>query len=132
MVGVKPRTLREWLSQGCPGDPGRYCPSEIVAWGRENKWSVDIGDPELAGGDSPALERYRDEKAKLARLDRLERERELVKIDDIHDALTAVSNLFRGAGEQLRRQFGNEALAILDEATDEAERLVDGIGSDGE
>src|SRR5512138_657899 len=103
MTGVKSRTLREWFTQGCPGDPGRYCPSEIVEWGRDNKWAVDYGDPELSGGDSPALERYRDEKAKLARLDRLERERELVKVDDIHDALSAVSNLLRGCGEQLRR-----------------------------
>lgn len=132
MTGVKSRTLREWFSQGCPGDPGRYCPAEIVAWGRENKWQTDVGDPELSGGDSPALERYRDEKAKLARLDRLQREGELVRAADIEEMLNSFSSLIRSTGEQLRRQFGNDALQILDEALDECDRLIDSDGNGGD
>lgn len=131
MTGVKSRTIREWFTQGCPGSPGRYCPAEIIDWARENKWAAQADDPELSGGDSPALERYRDEKAKLARLDRLEREGVLVRADSIHDHLMSIAALIRSAGEQLRRQFGNDALAILSESLDESDRIIDGIGGDG-
>ena len=133
MASVKPRTLREWFTQGCPNDPGRYCVPEIIEWGRENKWAAIVGDEaELAGGDSPALERYRDEKAKLAKLDRLQREGELIRRDEIHDTLMSIAALFRGCGDQLRRQFGNDALLILTEAIDEAERLIGSLNGDDE
>lgn len=131
MASVKPRTLREWFTQGCPNEPGRYCVPEIIEWGRENKWAAIIGDEaELAGGDSPALERYRDEKAKIARLDRLEREGELVRRETLHETLIAFAGVFRAAGEKLRTQFGNEALLILTEAIDAAERLIGDLNGD--
>jgi hypothetical protein len=79
---------------------------------------------ELLQGDpaSPALERYREERAAIARLDRLEREKTLVRRHDLLDGLDRIAALIRGAGETLQKQFGPEAAQILHEAIDDAER----------
>lgn len=79
---------------------------------------------ELLQGDpaSPALERYREERAAIARLDRLEREKTLVRRHDLLDGLGRIAALIRGAGETLQKQFGPEAAQILHEAIDDAER----------
>lgn len=82
--------------------------------------ALDCDDPLLAGENSPALERYRDERAKLAKMDRLERERTLLPRDEIHEMLGRVAGIIRGAGDGLQRQYGNEAHALLDEAMDDA------------
>ena len=75
-------------------------------------------DPLLQGGmgSSPALEDYRKERAALARLDRLEREKELLPRDAAREALGRVAGIIRGAGDSLQRQFGVAAVEILYEA----------------
>ena len=85
----------------------------------------DSDDPLLGGENSPALERYRDERAKLARLDRLEREKTLLPRDQVHELLGQIAALLRGAGENLQRQFGSDAHAVLDEALDDADREIE-------
>jgi hypothetical protein len=91
------------------------------------KLSRDDEDPLMAGGGtgSPALERYREERALLARLDRLERERSLLPRDTAREALGRVASILRGAGEALGRQFGPAAVELLYEALDDAEREVE-------
>lgn len=79
-------------------------------------------DPMLSGGSSPALEDYRREKAIMARLDRLERERALMPRDQVRDSMGRTAAIIRAAGETLQRQYGNEALDILVEALADAER----------
>ena len=76
----------------------------------------------LQGGSSPALERYREERALIARLERLERERKLLPRDDVRRFLARVATIIREAGEQLDRQFSTAAASLLYEALDEAER----------
>lgn len=93
-------------------------------------------DALMAGESTPALERYREERAALARLDRLERERVLVNRQAIREGLGRVSAILRTAGDTLQRQFGPEALEILNEALAESERELvrsdfDGSESDG-
>ena len=88
------------------------------------------GDP-----NSPALERYREERALLARLDRLERERSLVPRDEVREGLGRIAARLKAVGEALNRQYGPEALEILLEAMDDVERDIDrsfGDGSDGQ
>ena len=90
----------------------------------------------MTGDSSPALERYREERAALARLDRLERERVLVNRQAIREGMGRISAVLRTAGDTLQRQFGPEALEILNEALAEAERELvrsdfDGNESDG-
>lgn len=82
-------------------------------------------DPLLAGGSSAALERYREERAALARLDRLQREGELLPRDQVREALGRVATILRGAGDALQRQFGPAAVDLLHEALDDARREID-------
>lgn len=80
-------------------------------------------DPMLAGGDSPALERYREAKAGLAEMDLQERQKSHVNLQSLNDALMRFASTIRRAGEALQRRFGNEASEIMNEAIDEALRL---------
>lgn len=49
----------------------------------------------LAGVNSPALERYRNARARLAELDLQERENQLLPRDRVHDALSRLGALMR-------------------------------------
>lgn len=82
-------------------------------------------DEMLQGGSSPALERYREERALLARLDRLERERRLLPRDEVREALGRIAAILRGAGDTLQRQFGTAAVEIMYEALDDAQGEID-------
>lgn len=84
----------------------------------------DGDDPLLAGVNSPALERYREERAKLARLDRLEREGSLVERAALQELLAPLAAMLRAAGENLERQFGIEAAQLLNDVLDDFERDV--------
>lgn len=82
-------------------------------------------DPMMQGSGSPALERYREERAAMAKLDRLEREGSLLPRDEVREALGRVANILRGAGDALQRQHGQAAVDILLEALDDAQQEVD-------
>jgi len=110
----------------------------------DNAHRLNEDDDELlrGGAGSPALERYREERAALARLDRLEREGQLLPRDQVREAHGRISALLRTAGETLGRQFGPEAANVLHEALDDIGREVqrsfggegtaDGNGSDAD
>ena len=98
-----------------------------------NARKLASGDDELmGGGNSPALERYREERAALARLDRLEREKVLLPRDEVRDALIRIAGIIRGAGEELQRQFGAAAVDLLYEALDDADREIERCLGDGD
>jgi hypothetical protein len=82
-------------------------------------------DPLLEGASSPALERYREERAKIARLDRLQREGQLLPRNEVKEALGRIAAILRGAGESLARQFGAAAAELLHEALDDARREME-------
>ena len=67
---------------------------------------------------------YREERALLARLDRLERERSLLPRDEVRVTLGRICAFIRGAGETLQRRIGRDAVEILYEALDDAERDI--------
>lgn len=79
----------------------------------------------LQGGSSPALERYREERAELARLDRLERQRQLLPRDEVKQSLGRIAAIIRSAGDAIQRQFGASAVDILYEALADAQREMD-------
>ena len=89
-------------------------------------------DALLLGAGSPALERYREERALIARLDRLEREGQLLPRDDVRVALGRIAAILRGAGDTFQRQFGQPAADILLEALDDAEREIERSFTEGE
>jgi len=85
----------------------------------------DSDDPMMGGVASPALERYREERAKLARLERLQKEGSLLPRDELHQAHGKMAAVIRSAGEILRRQFGPEAGDVMTEALDDVQREID-------
>jgi hypothetical protein len=102
-----------------------YARGCIEAWAAAKSIRADsASDPLLAGADSPALERYREERAKIARLDRLEREGSLVNREYVLRGLQRCASHIRGAGERLQAAFGPEALEILEEALEEFHREI--------
>ena len=136
--GVAQATVGKWLNAGCPGqmrendDGGPYDVREVARWlVRKRKIVVDAADGEptnddtlMSGSASPALERYRDERAKMAMLQRLQFEGRLVDVDQVSRCLMASAKMIRAAGDQLQRMFGVEAQRVLSEHLDEAERAV--------
>jgi hypothetical protein len=92
-----------------------------------NAQKLAADDELLVGANSPALERYREERAALARLDRLQREGGLLPRDQVRDALGRIAGMIRAAGDSLARQFGNPALELLVEAMDDAEMEIEKI-----
>jgi len=89
-------------------------------------------DALLLGAGSPALERYREERALIARLDRLEREGQLLPRDEVRVALGRIAAILRGAGDTLHRQFGQAAADILLEALEDAGREIERSFTEGE
>ena len=92
----------------------------------DNKHKLTRDDDDmLSGPSSPALERYREERAALARLVRLEREGELLPRDSVRQSLSKVASIIRIAGESLQKQFGDAAAEMLYEAIGDAEAEID-------
>lgn len=92
----------------------------------ENKHKLARDDDDLMSGPgSPALERYREERAALARLVRLEREGELLPRDLVRQSLSKTAAIIRLAGETLQKQFGEAAAEVLYEAIGDAEAEID-------
>lgn len=92
----------------------------------ENKHKLARDDDDLMSGPaSPALERYREERAALARLVRLEREGELLPRELVRQSLSKTASIIRLAGETLAKQFGESAAEVLYEAIGDAEAEID-------
>lgn len=92
----------------------------------DNAYKLARDEAELMQGTgSPALERFREERAALARMDRLEREGDLIPRDVARDVLARVASVLRNAGDALQRQFGVAAVEILFDALSEAGREID-------
>ena len=89
-------------------------------------------DELLNGTSSPALERYREERAELARLDRMERQSKLLPRDEVKEALARIASILRSAGDTLQRQFGSGAAEILHDALDDARREIDRSFGEGQ
>jgi hypothetical protein len=121
LVGLSCRSLRD-----NPGVPraagGSYDGQALVKWAvaradASARQARDV-DGDLAGAPSPALERYREERALLARMDRLERENVLIPRDKVHSGLARLVTILRGLGDRLERDHGPAARKALNEALD--------------
>jgi phage terminase Nu1 subunit (DNA packaging protein) len=101
-----------------------YARGVIESWALRHRAAVH-DDLLQSTADSPALERYREERAKLAKLDRLQREHELVRTSDLTANLTLLGTILRIASETVRREFGDGAGAILDGALGDFDKQVE-------
>ncbi|MEO8272016.1 MAG: hypothetical protein ABI557_20065 [Aureliella sp.] len=75
----------------------------------DNKHKLVRDDDEMRSGPaSPALERYREERALIARLQRLEREGERLPRNLVRQSLSKTAGLIRTAAESLAmKRFSN-------------------------
>lgn len=78
----------------------------------------------MAGGNSPALERFRAAKAELTEMEVARQRRTHVNTRDFHDLLMRFASLVRKGGEILQRRFGPDAADIHNRAVDEAVELI--------
>lgn len=79
----------------------------------------------MDGPNSPALERYREERALTARLTRLEREGQLVDRDMVRQSMQKAAAVIRQTGDTLLKQFGPPAAQILFDGIDDAEAEIE-------
>lgn len=79
----------------------------------------------MSGSDSPALEEYRRWAAREKELRVREMEGDLRRVDEVREGLAIIAGNIRGAGQQLAREFGDEAARVLNEALDEAADAID-------
>jgi hypothetical protein len=131
MSGRQTKVLNEQAARyGIPfGGAQIDLPAVVRAWHdflADNAHKLSRDDDELMqGSGSPALERYREERAAIARLDRMERESALLPRHEVREAMGRVAAILRNAGDALQRQFGPAAVEILYEAIDDARREID-------
>lgn len=138
------QTVKGWRRKDPPmpdrGEHG-WPLREIIAW----LYTVGPRRPEqntkfteedfelIAGGESPALERYRLARAKLAELDLAEKRKEVIAADDVRQMFAIVGGTIRRAGQQLTRRYGPKAFEMLSQALDQADEQIRNMtGDEGE
>lgn len=88
------------------------------------KLSRDEDDPMMSGENTQAIERYRLAKAKLAEMELEDRRKETINRDELHAVLGKMAGLFRGCGEALQKQYGPDALELLNETLEDVEAVL--------
>lgn len=128
ITGVSVRTLRDATDAPRNGD-GSYNIRSLIGWriAKERAaLAINREDPLMYDDtDSPGLERYRTAKAQLAELDVAERQRSVLRRDQVRDALGRFASILRRLGERLGKRFGPEATKLFNRALDDCQRLVD-------
>lgn len=87
---------------------------------------VPDDDPLLMDADSYYGELYRKRKAEAVEVENQMKRGELVRVDSMRQMLTAWAAPIRRAGEQLQRQFGEEAAGILRNAVEDCKAVLKG------
>lgn len=125
-LGLSGRQVQNWIAQGCPAEKGRYIPADMLAWAiKSGPWRpADPADPLMGGGDSVWLEKYRRERALMARMERRVREGELARLSDLMPMLMDGAAVVRQAGEAIGREYGPTAQAAINEAVEEFVRRL--------
>ena len=87
-------------------------------------------DPTITG-TSPALERFRHARAGLAELELQAKQGQFLPRQLVHECFGRVASLLRAAGDRLKKDYGPEALKILNEALEDALRAVGELCDEG-
>jgi phage terminase Nu1 subunit (DNA packaging protein) len=117
-VGIHPRTLSQWLTLGCPGEPGEYDAAAIRAW-------RDARRPTKA--DDVWQIRLLAERAKIARWKRKKMESELAYVAAIRQCLSILKKHLQKAGEKLAGMFGPAAQKLVTDAIHDIDREAEAV-----
>jgi len=85
----------------------------------------DDEDPAVAGASSPYMEEKRKWDAKRSKLAFEEATSQKIDRQAVRAAYSAVADVLRRAGEALRKQHGNDAQKILNDALGDADATID-------
>lgn len=140
LSGRQPKVLNEQADRhglplrGRTIDLGELLPAMHNLLARNKHRIVsDEEDEMLRGADSDGLERYRHAKADLAEIELGLRRGEIMEVGTARLALVSIFEALRQAGEQLRREFGPAAAALLAAAVaDAAAQARNTFGEDDE
>lgn len=131
-----PDVKRQAERFGIPCDGPTVNVEHVILWihdhlatkGRPPK-QINVDDPDLddpllsSGGTSDALEKCRQEKFRLLRMERMQKEGKLLSAEHVQNCFASVASILRKAGERLQG-ISEEAADVLYEAIDDGERLV--------
>ena len=126
LAGVARTTVQGW-TRAADFPPrlkdGSINPYTVGVWWRDRQISKALqangADPFLAGGNSPALEEYRKQRAILAYFDVQERRGTLIDREHIREILAELAKLRRRFNVDLQRLFGPEAHKLSEECLKE-------------
>lgn len=135
--GVSLNTVMNWSKQGMPGHRGTYRLDLIAHWLRnDGPWqrydkTNESGDPLLAEGDSPGLERYRMAKAQHAELDLQARKGELIDVDKCRDTISRWAIVIRRMSERLQKRYGAGVSSEIETTLKECDGIMrESLGND--
>lgn len=131
MSGRQSKTVNEQaIRYGLPiGDEEINLPEVVRAlhdFFEQNKYRLAGEDSDEFGPVTPALERLREEKAAIARIQRLQMEKQLVDRIEMRTCLGQIAGRIRQFGEQLQQAYGADALEWLNDVLDDCQRTVMG------
>lgn len=117
-----------WPVPRKPPWPG-WVVETLTAWAdlRFPKPDEDNSDPTAEGPVSPMLERWREERWKMARLERREREGQLIPREIVHGVVSQCANRARAFADALTRQYGNEASDQWNDLLDDLKRISETV-----
>jgi phage terminase Nu1 subunit (DNA packaging protein) len=134
LLGVSRAAVSLWAKDGCPkSNKGKFRLSEVVKWLEDRAAEkASLGedfDPKMLSGSGEYVDdkaRYLAAAADLKEIQVAEKRREILDRAEVHRVFGNLGGLLRGAGENLQRQFGAGALAIIDEVLEDLVQMVKG------
>ena len=128
IFGISSRAFRD--RRGVPrNEDGSYNARSVIQWHVEQLQPVDA-EPMLSGPDSPALERFREARAKLAELELSVRRGQLVDLEEFNGWFDLeIAGPLRKNLQKLQRKHGKEAFELISNGLQQA---VDRVAKRGE
>jgi phage terminase Nu1 subunit (DNA packaging protein) len=109
--GIGSRRVNYWQADGAPIQPPKYYLADIA------KWAIQDFEAKL-DGDDKSLKILREERTEVVRIQRRQMEGSLIPLENVRETFTKIAQMHRTIGEQLARQFGDDAHDILQRAMD--------------
>lgn len=126
-AGVSTNTIQNWSK--LPGYPastdGSVSKWELCEWYLLRLASPQgDAEPDEIGGDSPGLERFRNARAGQEEIKLAQLRGQVMSREIVHGKLSEIAGLIRGCGEQIQREYGDDALQILDQTLDDIDEKI--------